>query len=403
MEKSVAQLSPEGQKSFDPLASVDMLRYDLENFGQVLPETRERVCDEELSYLAEGVDRAAGTTFVLRRNEDGGLAYFDRGNWRPYTGMLMTGMEVSEREAEADPRRTFLADWAARDMQKGLQMGRLKPGEQMTWHNSYPHELERVYGKKFLQEECGLVPDRQMGFLYRASCQMDGTVVLESHTVDRSDADSFSAVEARTAQEPNVTMEGMLEIYDGALAQKHGGDFYAGRRDAEQNAWNFIRAQHDLVNYFLNGLELIARRPLPREQLEDTAKRHVYGVWAAFKKRMDGEVPVMQAKVGRNISPGEIIMHQIRLEQEIRGAFQDFASKGHVLVGCGGAIKMLLNEQDIMNADSEDVFSAAFGKKKEDEDKYGSLTFKCPKGHRNRRPRNELIPNCQKCGISVAC
>lgn len=37
------------------------------------------------------------------------------------------------------------------------------------------------------------------------------------------------------------------------------------------------------------------------------------------------------------------------------------------------------------------------------EDKYGSLTFKCPKGHTNHRPRNRLIPNCQKCGVSVRC
>lgn len=40
---------------------------------------------------------------------------------------------------------------------------------------------------------------------------------------------------------------------------------------------------------------------------------------------------------------------------------------------------------------------------KSDEDRYGSLTFKCPKGHANRRPRNKLIPHCKTCGISVKC
>lgn len=39
----------------------------------------------------------------------------------------------------------------------------------------------------------------------------------------------------------------------------------------------------------------------------------------------------------------------------------------------------------------------------QDKDKFGSLTFKCPKGHTNRRPRNKLIPKCTTCGTSVAC
>ncbi len=38
-----------------------------------------------------------------------------------------------------------------------------------------------------------------------------------------------------------------------------------------------------------------------------------------------------------------------------------------------------------------------------DEDKYGSLTFYCPKGHLNTRPRNRLIEKCRVCNISVKC
>ena len=37
------------------------------------------------------------------------------------------------------------------------------------------------------------------------------------------------------------------------------------------------------------------------------------------------------------------------------------------------------------------------------EDKYGTLKFKCPKGHDNIRPRNKLIEKCEKCGTSVRC
>ena len=37
------------------------------------------------------------------------------------------------------------------------------------------------------------------------------------------------------------------------------------------------------------------------------------------------------------------------------------------------------------------------------EDKYGSLNFNCPKGHKNTRPRNKLIEKCKTCGTSVKC
>ncbi len=37
------------------------------------------------------------------------------------------------------------------------------------------------------------------------------------------------------------------------------------------------------------------------------------------------------------------------------------------------------------------------------EDKYGSLTFYCPNGHLNTRPKNKLIDKCQTCKINVKC
>ncbi len=37
------------------------------------------------------------------------------------------------------------------------------------------------------------------------------------------------------------------------------------------------------------------------------------------------------------------------------------------------------------------------------EDQYGSLEFNCTQGHRNTRPRGQLISNCATCGESVSC
>ena len=43
------------------------------------------------------------------------------------------------------------------------------------------------------------------------------------------------------------------------------------------------------------------------------------------------------------------------------------------------------------------------GKKTAGEDKYGSLDFECKNGHKNTRPKNQLIEKCKVCGVSVKC
>ncbi len=396
MEVLVEQLTIETRRSFNPLASVEMMRFDLSYFGEVLPETLDRIRDEELSYLAEGIDMASRTTFALKR-QDEQLMYFDKGDWRPYVGTLIAGLEVAEQEAMSDPRKSFLADWAREDMAQGYHMQALRPGEQAVWYSSYAHQQEALYGKAFM-ESCGLIPERQMGFLYRAVCEADGTVVLESQTIDRSDTDGFEAAIQAATDNPQIDLDELVECYDARLENKLGGKFYAGRHNSEidENAWDTIREQSDLVAFFLDGIERLAISELEGWELERATKKHVYGAWAAFKKRIETGIS------SRVVSGGRQNYDYDRLMLEVGTAFNEFAAEGRVLVGCGGAITILKGETDIMNASGEAVFSTIFGDGPVD-DKYGSLTFRCQKGHENTRPRNRQIPRCKQCGISVKC
>lgn len=344
-------------RSFDPLASVDMMRFDLQCFGRVLPETRQRVYDEELSYIAEGIDRASCTEFTLQRDDTGQLVYFDEGAWRPYNGMLLTGLKVADSEARVDKRKQFLADWAVRDWQKGLQMGALKPGETMEWHSSYPHEIEARYGKEFLQNQ-GLKPHRKMGFLYQAACHEDGAVTLVTQTVDRSDPRAFAAVEDMLQFDPEADVETMVRTYDGALSKIHGGNFYAGRRQAEidENAWHEIIQHKDLVEYFLNGIEALAAQEMGRDQLEQQSKRHTYGVWAALKRRLD----VGQARLEQNFAkPAAISYHHAQLSREVSRAYSHAQARQEMLIGCGGAIKP--SQDNPLDISGKDAFNAIFG------------------------------------------
>lgn len=402
------ELEAKEHKSLDLLSSVDMFRYDLETSGTVLPETRQRVYDEELSFLTEAIDKAACTSFVLQRQGED-LVYFDAGQWKPYMGMLYTGQRVAEAEASVDPRRSFQAERAIQDITRGYLMQSLEPGQQMVWYSPYARKEAELYGDDFMME-CGQQPAREMGFLYRARCQEDGSVMLETQTVDRSDEDAFQTAMEAAKHDPNIDMEALTAAYDGGLMKKHGGYFFAGRREAEanENAWHTIKQHESLINYHLIELENFARLDLPRSQLERAVKKHTYGVWAAFKKRLDGVD--WREESGRKLPRGSgVFMPRLPndVRHEVRYAFRDFSDKGEIMVGCGGSVKATYgnNEEDVLSALPGDIRDTIFGRKggKSSKEKYSfnkkmfCVVCQAPP------KKGEDKKDCGPCGLCRAC
>jgi hypothetical protein len=379
----------ETRSSFNVLASVNMLRADIAQCGRILPETRQRILDEELSLVSEGMNRASRTEFVLQRQSDD-LAYYKNGRWESYTGMLLTGRDVAISEATSDPRKAFLRDDAIRDLEYGLKMRALRPGQQLVWLSPYRHDIEAQYGAAFMKQ-CGRFPDRKMAFIYRAYCEANGNIVLQSQTLDRSDDQALRAALTVADRSPIADLDEMVAAYDTVLSQKTGGEFYAGRLGAElrENAWEAILAQRDLVEYFYTKLESLAYSNLSGKRLEAAIKRHMYGVWAAFKNRIDSSV--MQNYVP--VQGGFPVMRMALMEQEVNQAFSEFASRGFAMIGCGGNIEVLQGEQNILAADANMIFEGMFGKAGTDQ--FGALEFKCTEGHWNKRPHGKLIKSCR--------
>jgi hypothetical protein len=92
--------------------------------------------------------------------------------------------------------------------------------------------------------------------------------------------------------------------------------------------------------------------------------------------------------------------------QNILGSFgAEGARSGRTYSACGLSIS--LGDSNINPDASPQKAYGGVGESEEAsggaEDKYGSLTFKCPKGHINTRPRNRLIERCKTCGTSVRC
>jgi hypothetical protein len=173
-------------------------------------------------------------------------------------------------------------------------------------------------------------------------------------------------------------MDAMVSAHDQVVRRYTREPVYAGRLGSElrENAWKTVLEQRDLIAYFLTRLETIARSNQTGEQLERTVKEHVYGVWAAFKKRLNRETQTYQpmADGSGRLAP----VHMALMEAEVTSAFNDFVSRGVAMVGCGGRIEMLQGLDEIMRADSETIFDAVFGKEKGSSKDCDYISKKCP-------------------------
>lgn len=388
------KIETEKFRSFDVLASVDLYKFDLINYGHILPETKQRVCDEELTYIAEGINRPLYTEFVLQEIE-GQLVYFDRGRWKPYLGTLMQGLRVAEAEALEDPRKGFMAERAAQDLKKGYNFLNLKPGESTAWKSAYPEKEEKLYGKKLIID-LGFQPNRKMGFLYHAERRSDGSLVMRTQSVDNSSEEAFSEALKNTSD-----IISMRNAYDASLSYRNHGEYYAGRRTTEtvpeENAWTEINQHKDLLNFYFDQLEVVAQKNIPREDIEIEKKRLTYGVWAAIKERLDRGVVL--GSHDNKPTHNELVYDTSRIHLEISQAYRLVANRGEVMPGCGGAIR---GEADMLNAPTSDVFDSIFGGKKENGSKE-SWTWKkgvCRVDDCPTRPGSTKVGPCDVC---VSC
>lgn len=344
------------RRTFDMLASIDMLRFDLQVYGEVLPETLERVMDEEMSYMAEGMNRPLRTEFTLKII-DGELSYFDRGEWRPYIGMLVTGYETAAKEAKQDRRKSFLAERAAGDLETGYRLRALRPGETYVWDSDFPEDAMKLYGETFVKR-LGFQPARRMGFLYHALRNEDDTITMISQSVDRSNERAFA--EARYTGMDGGDIDTMLEAYDAILTRQLGGYFYAGRRLDEskhqENAWTAMERHKDLKEYYAAHLITLAERDdLTRPGFEREKKKLTYSIWATFRRRLDRDI--LTGGRSEERTPASFAA----IDQERNDAYRRALLEGAELIGCGGAISEEELEKLLLEADIDVALAVMFG------------------------------------------
>lgn len=401
--------NPDHEKlaSFDELASIDLMRFDIRTYGHVLPETLERVADEEMSSIAEGIGRAACTSFTYEKI-DGQLVYFSQGQKSSYISMLMTGLRVAKHEADTDYRQQFQVERATNDLAIGYAMEKLQPGEQLVWTSPYPQEEAARFGKKFITDR-GFNAERKLGFIYRAFANTDGSVTLESQTVDNSDEDAFKAVEEAAQYDTDADMETLLRTYDGILVQKHGGWFRAGRRNARphENAWNELLKYPGLIKHFVRRIEEIAASDQPRAVLRRDIQHLKIGVWKTFKELIYGDLRQpnpSQAQMAAVALGGSNYQQYELYNNLVSNSYQQAKEEGDIMIYCGGAARAEDNEGQ-GNIDMKSTFDNIFGEKTQtskqesysfDKRMYCVVCQAPPK-------KEETKKMCGPCGICKQC
>ncbi len=174
-------------------------------------------------------------------------------------------------------------------------------------------------------------------------------------------------------------------VYDRSLRSQYGGNWYAGRRSGRiQNTYEFAREQTDLLDAYFATTHSF------------TGGLHEYNLAAAIKERYlsrENEVRFIP-------SSASVVAHLLALEEMDRAGSQAKA-RGETVSGCGATIN---GDSNIIGTQNQ-LNEAGYGNKSNGvgEDKFGSLKFKCQKGHENIRPRNKLIERCTTCKVSLKC
>jgi len=396
MENSPKAEQLEEQKTFDIKASVNLYRNDIWRYGQVRNETKERVCNEELSLFCEGIDAASKTEFYLKKQDDE-LVIFDDG-WKPYLSSLKKATKLYAKEAEIDPRRTFLLSRAIKDETFAEKLNNLVPNERLTYFSSYAFHEEEQFGKSFV-ESCGFKPDRKMGFIYQAICLDDETIKFESQTVDMSDQEGFDAVMNYVDLDPEADLNVLTAVYDHKLFEKYGRRFYAGQLENQKqhNIWNIIKNEKEIVEYYLEGLEEIANSITIGSELESAIIKHFAGVCGLFKEKIDKTLNLPSSVAGKIANKNSQYSTYGTLKERANSHYERFVSQNQMIIVCGGAIGGI----DLFNSSLSDIAKAIFGNSESSQYSFNRLMY-CLNCQAPPSQGSEKKP-CGPCGLCRSC
>jgi hypothetical protein len=348
------------------------------------------------TWLAEVLPGAMRTPFEF--TSDGKEIYAEDGG--ALTPIFNDAIVEAKRIAKENPRlgfevrRRLLEDGERGDM---LAMVRGELPNTMIIESDFPPELMHA-----TKDVGGYDVSRKQTML-RVITYNEGRLQMYSQSLDGSDRQALEAIYAHFGLRPQpgellgqrihteyapeaqpFVADELMGVYDRSLAERYGGEWYAGRRDSNHNTYDFVCQQHDLIGRYVDKL-----------RNGELTEHERYNIAALMTERYEVTLKLMTDHTAQSIVAAPYMKD---LSWQLERAGDRAAAIGRTFSGCGASAA----RQNEMSA-SEQLDEAGYGNKDET-DRFGSRKFDCPKCKRtNTRPRNKLIPNCQKCGADVTC
>ena len=375
-----------------PTSSPELLHHPPHLEARDFNET-DRLYYDTTTWLAEVLPGQMRTDFEY--SFDGHELYGrDGGALKP---IFDTAIIDAERLAKNNSKLAF--ERRRRHLEKGeyndmLSMEKGELPNTMVVISDFPEELMDA-----VADVGGYNVSRKQTMLRVITKNPDGKIVMHSQSLDRTDRKSLEAISEYLGfklepgellgqrmhvdlpqHEQEFLADWLTGVYDRSMSSQYGGEWYAGRTPAEmQNTYDFVRSQRDLIETFMQQTMVHGRD----ESLQ-------YGLAAAMVSRFKNKSGSRNHVASPNYIPEQVL-------NEMGSAGNQARLLGKVFSGCGDT-----NGPEGLQTTEGQLDIAGYGNKSS-EDKYGSLKFKCQKGHENTREVNKLLDKCKTCGINVRC
>jgi hypothetical protein len=284
------------QKWNDPAcASVHRLRDSFAKNGEVSDSDWQRVVDEELSLIAEGLSGTVTTSFDFHF-ADGHVRAADG---ESFTSITNNGVKYLQDKAAKDPRFEFAYQRACYEKCEAEYAEKMASGEiaaqTMITISPYPEEAAQKYGDNFLVS-LGYQPKRKLS-LIRAIEKTETGIRMHSRTVEDSSLRQWNSVcggafSATTSDE----MLSRQVFFDTAAIDTLNAieiELCASKGFNKNNTWDFLLSQKEISNYYFEQLLELSKTDLQGEALKAELNTLRYNYWSAIRLRHDSNSYLM--------------------------------------------------------------------------------------------------------------
>jgi len=308
----------------DPaLASVERLRHDIEKNGSISAEVWQRVIDEEMSLVAEGLRGNVTTSFDFIYSGNSLRA----ADGESFTDIAQKGVDYFYNKSQQDERYEFAYKRACHEQAEAVLAQRLANGEinaqTIITISPYPEEAAQKYGDAFMQS-IGYHPKRSAALL-RAIEKTDNGIRMHSRVIENSDLRRWN----------DTCFEGNIKSTDEALARQlyyaepahivldKIENQYAPIKDTDprENVWDFLKNQKELSQHYFSEIEKLSNSSLEGTELKEALNTLRYNFWSAIRLRNDAG----KQRYLEGTAPG-VVMEQ---------AGKEMLSRREVFVSCG--------------------------------------------------------------------